>query len=408
MDTLSQSTNCPFKPHKAKELALVSKKNQKKRPKRKNRRKKKKGRKFGKELQNRGDLVYVRKDDNKKDCSTAETDKSLNNTEVTCKVGFKKKNPFSKKNPAISEIFVQKGTRKIIEAKKADIKINTISLSKKDELINSNFNQKSNPQNVEVYRERITKYLLKKDSSRKISTTFLLQQTNISEKMRGILVDWLVDVTFKFRLLDETLFSAIWIMDRFLSKGDSMAKDQLQLLGVSCLMISAKMEEVYPPSLKDYLQVCDGAYSEIQILDKEATILSVLNFDIAVATSLHMFKFFTRNLSITQKSYFFGEYLLHSALLDIKSFKFSQNELSAGAIFLVNKMFKGSIKWSRDVSNLSGVNEDRVKVVAKELYKILKRVGDKDWAAVRRKFSRVEAMEVAKFKVERVSKQKKK
>ena len=121
-----------------------------------------------------------------------------------------------------------------------------------------------------------------------------------------------------------------------------------------------------------------------------------------------MFKFFTRNLSITQKSYFFGEYLLHSALLDIKSFKFSQNELSAGAIFLVNKMFKGSIKWKRDVSNLSGVNEDRVKVVAKELYKILKRVGDKDWAAVRRKFSRVEAMEVAKFKVERVSKQKKK
>ena len=193
-------------------------------------------------------------------------------------------------------------------------------------------------------------------------------------------------------------------MDRFFSKDLETKKNVLQLIGVSCLMIASKFEEVYPPSLEDYLKVCDGAYSEGELLDMEAHILSILEFDISVTSSLILFRFFSRNVQMSRKSFFFGEYLLHCALMDGKSFKFSQNHLSAGAIFLVNKMFKQGIKWERDLSELTNISENKVKVVAKELYKILKRVSGKDWGAVRRKVSRVEVMEVAKFKVERVSK----
>ena len=35
---------------------------------------------------------------------------------------------------------------------------------------------------------------------------FMLNQTDINEKMRAILMDWLVDVHLKFKLRDETLF----------------------------------------------------------------------------------------------------------------------------------------------------------------------------------------------------------
>jgi len=34
----------------------------------------------------------------------------------------------------------------------------------------------------------------------------MLNQTDINEKMRAILMDWLVDVHLKFKLRDETLF----------------------------------------------------------------------------------------------------------------------------------------------------------------------------------------------------------
>lgn len=39
-------------------------------------------------------------------------------------------------------------------------------------------------------------------------------QTEVTEKMRGILFDWLVDVHHKFKLDQETLFITISIIDR--------------------------------------------------------------------------------------------------------------------------------------------------------------------------------------------------
>ena len=36
--------------------------------------------------------------------------------------------------------------------------------------------------------------------------------------MRAILVDWLVDVHLKFKLVDETLFLTVNLIDRYLEK----------------------------------------------------------------------------------------------------------------------------------------------------------------------------------------------
>lgn len=44
------------------------------------------------------------------------------------------------------------------------------------------------------------------------------RQPEINSKMRGILVDWLVDVHVKFKLRDETLYLTISLIDRYLSK----------------------------------------------------------------------------------------------------------------------------------------------------------------------------------------------
>jgi hypothetical protein len=43
------------------------------------------------------------------------------------------------------------------------------------------------------------------------------RETGINEKMRSILIDWLVEVHMRFKLLQETLFMTVDILDRFLS-----------------------------------------------------------------------------------------------------------------------------------------------------------------------------------------------
>jgi len=61
--------------------------------------------------------------------------------------------------------------------------------------------------------------------------------------MRGILLDWLVQVHGRFQLLPETLFLCMNIIDRFLSaQVVSLAK--LQLVGITYLFISSKVEEI--------------------------------------------------------------------------------------------------------------------------------------------------------------------
>ena len=42
-------------------------------------------------------------------------------------------------------------------------------------------------------------------------------QVEVNEKMRAILIDWLVDVHLKFKLLDETLYMTVNLIDRYLS-----------------------------------------------------------------------------------------------------------------------------------------------------------------------------------------------
>ena len=43
-------------------------------------------------------------------------------------------------------------------------------------------------------------------------------QTDINDKMRAILIDWLVEVHLKFKLMPETLFLTHNLIDRFLAK----------------------------------------------------------------------------------------------------------------------------------------------------------------------------------------------
>jgi len=64
--------------------------------------------------------------------------------------------------------------------------------------------------------------------------------------MRGILVDWVIEVHLRFRLLPETLFLTINIIDRYLEK-TIMERVRLQLVAVAALLIASKYEEIYVP-----------------------------------------------------------------------------------------------------------------------------------------------------------------
>lgn len=104
-------------------------------------------------------------------------------------------------------------------------------------------------------------------------------QEDVNEKMRAILVDWLVEVHLKFKLLPETLYLTVNLIDRYLCK-EQVHRSKLQLVGVTAMLIASKYEEIYPPIVKDFVYITDNAYTKDEILDMERRILCALDFNI--------------------------------------------------------------------------------------------------------------------------------
>jgi len=87
-------------------------------------------------------------------------------------------------------------------------------------------------------------------------------QKDINEKMRSILIDWLVEVHLKFKLLPETLYLTVNIIDRYLAK-EQIPRSKLQLVGVTSMLIASKYEEIYAPEVRDFEYITDKAYDSI-------------------------------------------------------------------------------------------------------------------------------------------------
>ena len=102
--------------------------------------------------------------------------------------------------------------------------------------------------------------------------------------MRGILVDWLVEVAAEFRLVSDTLFSAVALVDRVLSLRP-VPRARLQLVGVACMLLAAKYEEIYAPQVDEFVFITDNTYSRDELLNAEAEALGDLGFSLSAPTA---------------------------------------------------------------------------------------------------------------------------
>ena len=118
-------------------------------------------------------------------------------------------------------------------------------------------------------------------------------QKEIKDTSRAFLIEWIIDVHRKFRLLPETLYVTCYIIDKFLSSKE-IKKSQLHLLGVTSLLISTKYEEIYPPDLKDLLNVSENKFSKADVLKMETTILTTLSFNLSSPSALRFLERFRK------------------------------------------------------------------------------------------------------------------
>uniref|UniRef100_A0A5B7CG46 Putative G2/mitotic-specific cyclin C13-1-like n=1 Tax=Davidia involucrata TaxID=16924 RepID=A0A5B7CG46_DAVIN len=163
-------------------------------------------------------------------------------------------------------------------------------------------------------------------------------QKDITTTMRDILLDWLVEVAEEYKLVSDTLYVTVSYVDRFLSK-HSLNRNKLQLLGVSCMLIASKYEEISPPHAEDFCYITDNTYTKEEVVSMERDVLKFLNFEMGTPTTKTFLRIFTRaaqeNRKISNLQFeFLGCYLAELSLLDYGCMRFLPSMVAASAIFL--------------------------------------------------------------------------
>lgn len=96
------------------------------------------------------------------------------------------------------------------------------------------------PVQVSDYSMDIFKYLKEREETFKIDD-YMKRQHHLTDWMRTLLVDWMVEVQETFELNHETLYLAVKIVDIYLSKVQ-IEKEKLQLIGAAALFMSCKYD----------------------------------------------------------------------------------------------------------------------------------------------------------------------
>lgn len=223
-------------------------------------------------------------------------------------------------------------------------------------------------------------------------------QCDINERMRGVLVDWLVEVHYKFKLYPETLFLCVSLMDRYLSKRHNISRSSLQLVGVTCLLIASKYEDIYAPEIKDVVHICDKTYRKEEILQMEVNILNTLQFEITAPSPLLFMLRLGKAMRCDEKHFYLAQYCLELALPDYKLWlRYSPSLIAAGAVYLSNKLLRLAPAWPAHVAAAVDHSEVVVKACAKEICLLLQNTEDSQLKAVRKKFSQPKFHSVAKL-----------
>jgi cyclin B len=265
--------------------------------------------------------------------------------------------------------------------------------------INQNFLFK-NPQIPFDYLDDIYEHLKATEYDLLPKYGYMKEQKDLNEKMRAILIDWLVDVHLKFELLPETLFLTTQLIDRFLGKKE-INRNRLQLVGVTALYIACKYEEIYPPELKDFVYITDKAYTKADILSMEYEILNELNFSITQPSSLLFLQVLVEisQLKFDENIFLFARYLLELYLIEYRMIKYPPSWIAAATLYITIRVKKlNSYHKKIDIPKITGYNEEKLKECARDICIILDNAEKSSLQAVKIKYSSSKFLEVAKWK----------
>ena len=190
------------------------------------------------------------------------------------------------------------------------------------------------------------------------NANYMEHQDYLEWKMRGILVDWLIEVHTRFRLLPETLFLAINIVDRFLSS-KVVPLDKLQLVGITAMFIASKYEEVLSPHVGNFVHVADDGFTIDEVLSAERYTLSTLKYDLSYPNPMNFLRRISKADNYDIQTRTVGKYLMEISLVDHRFLEYRQSHIAAASMYLARMILERG-PWVSHSSCVLRTGADRI------------------------------------------------
>lgn len=225
-------------------------------------------------------------------------------------------------------------------------------------------------------------------------------QQDINASMRGILVDWLVEVAEEYKLVPDTLYLTVAYIDRFLS-GNVVNRQRLQLLGVSCMLIASKYEEICAPQVDEFCYITDNTYGREEVLEMEKRVLNHLQFQLAGPTTKTFLRRFIWAAQAGQKIStlqleFLGNYLAELTLVEYGFLQYLPSMIAGSAVFLAKVTLDPSTKpWNPTLQHYSGYKPSELKECVKAIHDLQCNKKNCTLPAVREKYKQHKFKSVA-------------
>jgi len=292
----------------------------------------------------------------------------------------------------------RKSSRVTVVSKKTKPKAKA-SLEEEDPLLVSadllppgvdDIDEEEDPQVVSDNVKHIYAYLRQMEDKFAIPKDFL-RNSSITPRMRSILINWLAQVSLQFKLLPETLYLTVEIIDRFLSHQGQLQYKSLQLVGVSSMLIACKYEEMYVPEVNDFVFITDQAYDTKTILSKELEILKALSFNIGKPIALNFLRRNSKAGYVGVRHHTLAKYILEESLTNYTLASVKPSEKAAAALLISLKILDPTVElhelWSPNLTFYSGYALADLTVAASALSKCLLQAPNSKYTAAYDKYN---------------------
>jgi len=228
-----------------------------------------------------------------------------------------------------------------------------------------------------------------------IPCRYMDKQSELTCDMRAVLVDWLVEVQESFELNHETLYSAVRLVDLYLSH-TTVNKENLQLVGTTAMLISSKFEERCPPCVDDFLYICDDAYTRRDLIRMEMSILKAINFDIGLPLSYSFLRRYARVSKASMETLTLARFILETSLMEYDLLDVKDSLAAASALMLAFLLQNNTNEWTPTLEYYSNFKKEDLRETTVRFHSMLNKMKNKNLKTIRNKYSHKVFYEVAK------------